>query len=544
MFNHGRLKKIILAGSISLAMTPSVRVFSQSSAVEPRIYDGSIEGRSIILLTESDELPGGKGYFVLKRNKAIEESHTFSMEKMGRHMFFQSDLFSGKIKKAQIESGRVSGTIAFNNRKKRLLFWPQTAEFNFVAREDPVAIPDGRYKNELFDQTEIITDLSYGKAVGYWTESPYSDDPYIETLAKGMIKSFKDPSMLDLKLDLYLPQDDSLKLRPLVMLIHGGAFYIGSKQSAAEKSLADDLVKRGYVVASINYRLGFKPVPKDIELSAYRALQDAHAALRYLASHSIEYGIDPQQVYVGGTSAGAVASLNLAFMKNEECPARIEEAIKKRELEKIESSGNDLTTGFSIKAVLNMWGAVADLAIIDENEKIPVLSIHGTADEIVPFEHDYPFKNSLLLNRALMDKMYGSKPIHDRLEALGIRNKLFAIDGLGHEPELETYSTLNHYMDTITNQIVNFLKEETAPRITIPEKQLSINNISVLKPFYYEIENGLVVDIKVKGGVKANSDPADFSIIWFKNATGKQFSVTTANRYDAVATKTFYVKTE
>lgn len=544
MIKFGRLIKIIIVAIIALGITQSVHVFAQTQPIETEIYDGNVEDRALILVTESGELPGGKGYFVVKRNRAIEESHTFSMERIGRHLFFQSDLFSGKIKKAQIEPGRFYGTIALSNRKKRLLFWPQTAKFNFVARQKTVVIPGGRYQEELFDQTNILTDLSYGSAIGYWTESPYSDEPYIETLAKGMIKSFKDPSMLDLKLDLYLPQNDSLKLRPLVMLIHGGAFYIGSKQSAAEKSLAIDLSRRGYVVASINYRLGFKPLPKDIELSAYRALQDAHAALRFLASHSSEFGIDPQQVYVGGTSAGAVASLNLAFMKNDECPERIAEAIKKGELGKIESSGNELKNDFTVKAVLNMWGAVSDLSLIDETEKIPVLSIHGTADEIVPFEHDYPFKNSLLLNRALMDKMYGSKPIHDRLKTLGIRNKLFAIDGLGHEPELETYSTLNHYMDTITNQVVNFLKNETSPRIIIPEKQLKLNSISVLKPFYYEIENGTVADIQVRGGVKANSDPTDLSIIWLKNSTDKQFSIIANNRYDAVTTKTYYVKTE
>lgn len=542
MGNTGILKKIILTGIIAIAFLFSL--FAQNHSGISKIYDGNIEGRAIVLVSESEELPGGKGHFVLKRNKAIEDLHTFSMEKNGRHLFFQSDLFSGKIKKANIEPGQFSGTIALSNRKKRFLFWPQTAEFNFVAREEQVATPEGRYKEELFDQFKVITDLKYGVAMGYWTDSPYSDEPYIETLAKGMIKSFKDPSMVDLMLDLYLPQNDSLKLRPLVMLIHGGAFYIGSKQSAAEKSLAIDLVKHGYVVASINYRLGFKPTPKDIELSAYRALQDAHAALRFLSFHAPEYGIDPQQVYVGGTSAGAVASLNLAFMKNDECPERIAEAIKKKELEKIELSGNNLTTEFAIKAVLNMWGAVADLSIIDETEKIPVLSIHGTADEIVPFEHDYPFKNSLLLNRALMDKMYGSKPIHDRLKSMGIRNKLFAIDGLGHEPELETYSTLNHYMDTITNQVISFLKDETSPLINIPEKQLSLNSISVLKPFYYEVEKGSIADIKVKGGVKASNDPTDMSIIWYKSSTDKQFSVIASNVYDAVTTKTYTVKTE
>src|SRR5690606_31472869 len=119
---------------------------------------------------------------------------------------------------------------------------------------------------------------------------------------------------------------------------------------------------------------------------------------------------------------GGVASLNVAFMDNDERPARILESEKKGLVSKIEESGNRFTETFTIKAVANMWGAVSDLNIIDPDEKIPVLSIHGTDDDIVPFEYDFPFRNSLMLNRMIMDKMYGSKLIHDKLNSLGISN--------------------------------------------------------------------------------------------------------------------------
>src|SRR5690606_12891371 len=123
-----------------------------------------------------------------------------------------------------------------------------------------------------------------GKAMGYWTETPYLDDPYIEILGKGMVNLFKGEKELELKLDIYQPEGDEHTLRPLVLLIHGVAFYIGNKQSPTEEIIADRLCKLGYVVASMDYRMGFRLNAEEIERTGYKAIQDAHAALRYLSS--------------------------------------------------------------------------------------------------------------------------------------------------------------------------------------------------------------------------------------------------------------------
>jgi hypothetical protein len=215
------------------------------------------------------------------------------------------------------------------------------------------------------------------------------------------------------------------------------------------------------------------------------------------------------------------------------------EANLEGKLGKIEESGNKYTETFNIKAVVNMWGAVADVNIIDRDENISVLSIHGTADDIVPFENDYPFRNSLMINRLVMDKMYGSKPIHDRLQILGIRNRLVSLDGLGHEPELATYNTLNNWMDTISNNVSRFLYEETAPDVSLPPSQLAISERADMKSFYFEVNNGSLVQISATGGVKSKADPTDSSVIWFKEAEKKELIFLTRNKFDAWNTKTF-----
>jgi hypothetical protein len=229
-------------------------------------------------------------------------------------------------------------------------------------------------------------------------------------------------------------------------------------------------------------------------------------------------------------------------MDNDEKPARIQEAEKKGIVGEIEESGNRFAETFSIKGVANMWGAVSDLNIIDADEKIPVLSIHGTDDEVVPFEYDFPFRNSLMINRMIMDKMYGSKPIHDRLSVLGIKNKLVALPGKGHEPELETYNTLNTYIDTLIFHTSEFFYEQTAPSVFLPANQLSVTAGSPVKNIYYEVTNGNVVEVQAEGGVKVNSNPADATIIWFDKANERKVKILSSNQFDAWSLKEFHVE--
>lgn len=94
------------------------------------------------------------------------------------------------------------------------------------------------------------------------------------------------------KLDLYLPKNSTGK-RPLVIWIHGGGWRQGSKKNCR----AIPLVERGFVVASINYRLSSHAVfPAQIH--------DCKAAVRWLRRHADLHGIDESKIGVWGSSAG------------------------------------------------------------------------------------------------------------------------------------------------------------------------------------------------------------------------------------------------
>ena len=104
------------------------------------------------------------------------------------------------------------------------------------------------------------------------------------------------------KLDVTFPMNPAPGLKPLVVWVHGGGWSAGSK----EHGPAMGLLKRGYVVASINYRLSGDAVyPAQIE--------DCKAAIRWLRAHASALGIDPERIGVWGSSAGGhlVALLGL-----------------------------------------------------------------------------------------------------------------------------------------------------------------------------------------------------------------------------------------
>jgi acetyl esterase/lipase len=93
-------------------------------------------------------------------------------------------------------------------------------------------------------------------------------------------------------LDVYVP-DQKGPPRPLVVWIHGGGWRMGDK--GIPPGLI--LLQRGYVVASINYRLSQEAIfPAQIF--------DCKAAIRFLRGHAQEYDIDPTRIGVWGQSAG------------------------------------------------------------------------------------------------------------------------------------------------------------------------------------------------------------------------------------------------
>lgn len=94
-------------------------------------------------------------------------------------------------------------------------------------------------------------------------------------------------------------------LRPAILDIHGGGFIIGSV--ASEHPVAVGLAQSvDAVVVAVEYRLAPEhPYPA--------GLRDCYAALRWLADHAVELGVDPSRIALYGQSAGGGLSAALAL---------------------------------------------------------------------------------------------------------------------------------------------------------------------------------------------------------------------------------------
>ena len=203
------------------------------------------------------------------------------------------------------------------------------------------------------------------------------------------------------KLDLYLPkQGHNL---PLIIFLHGGAFYMGDKR----QWIGDQLVylNQGYAVASINYRLsGEAPFPAQIN--------DCKAAVRWLRANATTYRLDPNHFVAWGASAGGhLAAMlgttgnirdfdvgeNLAFSSQVQAVADFFGPIdltKLRPASMGAGSAESRFIGCTINDNLNKARRASPITYVTKDCP-PFLIVHGDNDPIVPYTQSVLFTATL-----------------------------------------------------------------------------------------------------------------------------------------------------
>jgi alpha/beta superfamily hydrolase len=217
-----------------------------------------------------------------------------------------------------------------------------------------------------------------------------------------------------LTLDIYEPTGAGVPaLKPGMVLAHGGAWALGSKDSSTFSGgglfntpmheYAAEFAKRGYVCVSINYRKltdgGFTFTPTgtltgagldftgsaslinallatsftDGQVTAVfeQATDDTVTAIQWMVTNSATYGIDPSRIAVGGYSSGAFNSLWAAHV-----------------------------VGAPVAAVWtnsgNMFGN-GNEALALSTSTVPTISFQGDADTVVvPGGASLALKNALI----------------------------------------------------------------------------------------------------------------------------------------------------
>jgi len=202
-----------------------------------------------------------------------------------------------------------------------------------------------RYRDEVFTGVTVTNDVTYGSALSQ-TGVPTT-----------------------LRFDLYRPTGDTETGRPLIIWIHGGSFCCGNENSPELVDQANVFARKGYVSASISYRLsaqGCTAVTTTCVESIIDAIEDAQAAVRFFRANASAYGIDPDRIAVAGTSAGAITALNVGY--GTPVP------------------GNSGTPGVSsaVGAAVSLSGGVIFTSSIDPSDADALL-FHGTADTLTPY---------------------------------------------------------------------------------------------------------------------------------------------------------------
>ncbi len=246
----------------------------------------------------------------------------------------------------------------------------------------------------------------------------------------GIIDATTSPVSADLFLDLYEPTGAGVPaLKPGLILVHGGAWLLGSKDSSTFESspgsgdfntpmheYAAEFARRGYVCVSIDYRKilddpdgtgllstggadisgivssvqglisGSVTVTDDQVRDTLEAgAADTVKAIDWMIANAATYGIDPTRIGVGGYSAGAFNAIWAAYLADA-----------------------------PVAAVFSNSGGIgsANTSFIDSPTDPPIILFHGDAD--------------------LVNGVSESQSIHTQLETIGVPHQYFEMAGENH----------------------------------------------------------------------------------------------------------------
>ncbi|MDW8333192.1 MAG: T9SS type A sorting domain-containing protein [Bacteroidia bacterium] len=272
--------------------------------------------------------------------------------------------------------------------------------------------------------------------VKYWTKNFYEGPVKIDSnIVYGRNRPYPyeccdtsaAPSPQDLLLDLYYVEDPQSEPRPLIILVHAGSFQPpsvveggfglragpgGRKNDNWIVDMATDLAKRGFVVASMDHRVGWdaigcqgKACAQSVFKAVLRAQQDMRACIRYLRRPSIasQYKIDVNRIAVGGSSSGAYVGIHSQVLDNIEEVISVDKFLDDQGVPMVDSTkigdlngvmqtqpagsslqASDLSISSRVQAIISFGGAVGDTTFLDPGDP-PIIAVHGVEDATTPY---------------------------------------------------------------------------------------------------------------------------------------------------------------
>ena len=226
--------------------------------------------------------------------------------------------------------------------------------------------------------------------------------------------AFAQYDTLSLEMDLYFPSDDSESHR-CIIYTYGGGFIDNNQRHFETRRLCRKLADDGYVVVATDYRLGLRGVSfkgvggmvKPLENAIAMAAEDVMKVTRYVIDYASELTVDPSQVILVGSSAGAITSLQCDFERCNRTPL----------------ARQYLPEDFRYAGVVSFAGAIfTRKGLKYADSPAPTFFLHGTADNLVTYKQIKFFGIGF----------YGSNSIAKVFKKNHYTHKIMRFTGEGH----------------------------------------------------------------------------------------------------------------
>ena len=205
------------------------------------------------------------------------------------------------------------------------------------------------------------------------------------------------------------------KTKPTIVYMFGGGFVMGTRNDKRFMPWFKKFNDAGYRVISIDYRLGMKGVKtsggvgsvKAFRHSAEIAAEDLFSATAYLIANKDALGIDPSNLVITGSSAGAIAVLEADWLLSNG------------------RASDFLPDGFRYAGVMPFAGAIISMEGVPSYKvpPAPTAFFHGTDDRIVNYKKVHVLKWGL----------FGSDKLAKIFRKNGYTYNIYRFEGNSHE---------------------------------------------------------------------------------------------------------------
>lgn len=234
---------------------------------------------------------------------------------------------------------------------------------------------------------------------------------------------------VDLFMDIYEPGGDTASVRPAIVFSFGEGFLSGEREDVS--AICRSFAQHGFVVANIDERiypgLFFTDSTQTVD-AAIKATQDMKAAVRFLredAATSNFYRIDPNYIFAGGISSGAISACYTAYTDTLDAVSPVIQMLLD-DNGGLEGQSNSLQRPSNVQGVINWSGGLKDDEMMDAGDP-PIFSAHDTGDEVVPYG-----TGTVLVGLGVTIFFEGSATLKARADALGIWNDLYSVVSNDH----------------------------------------------------------------------------------------------------------------